>query len=227
MGSGFSSNSAHISIQAGVLKGYKLPMPAAVGNHRNITPQKLKEAAFQLYRNSFGNFSNTIFIDLFCASGQMGIESMSRGFYSTIFIELNKKRKTDLTRILSQITKERTQLARPLYQIKQTDALRYLKKIPDILPESMQPETEQKISIAMYSDPPYDHETPEVFMKTKTTLQELSENKNSKLRLHLVLQTEKKMTPEINDNESDRAPGRLSINQYDYGRHRLTSFYFL
>lgn len=83
-------------IQSGALKGRKIPLPNPVHGHLHFTPAKFKKTVFSILESLYlsGKLSkkDSIFIDLFGGSGQMGFESLSRGFENVIIIELERKR---------------------------------------------------------------------------------------------------------------------------------------
>ena len=71
---------------AGTSKG--LPLKAVPGTNTRPTTDKVKESIF----NMIGPyFDGGIAVDLFAGSGNLGIESLSRGIDSCIFIEKDQK----------------------------------------------------------------------------------------------------------------------------------------
>lgn len=85
-----------LSIQAGSLKGRKIPLPRSIHGHLHFTPSKLKEAVFSILESLVlkGTLQkkDSVFVDLFGGSGQMGLESYSRGFENVIIVEIEKLR---------------------------------------------------------------------------------------------------------------------------------------
>ncbi len=85
-----------LSIQSGLLKGRKISIPNPVHGHSHFTPAKFKKAVFSILEslclNGKLSKKDSVFIDLFAGSGQMGFESWSRGFEHVVIVELEKKR---------------------------------------------------------------------------------------------------------------------------------------
>ncbi|MCB1176134.1 MAG: RsmD family RNA methyltransferase [Leptospiraceae bacterium] len=85
-----------LEIQSGSFKGKKIFPPAPIQGHSNFTPSLLKKTIFSVIESEFlsGNIQkeNAVFIDLFSASGQMGVEAVSRGIKRSILFELDAKR---------------------------------------------------------------------------------------------------------------------------------------
>ena len=75
-----------IKIISGKYKGKRIPFKFI---DADITTQKVKEALFSIIDPIIKNSS---FLDLFTASGQIGLEALSRGSTFTAFNDLDKKR---------------------------------------------------------------------------------------------------------------------------------------
>lgn len=73
-------------ILSGSLKGLALTMPK--GNLLRPTTGNVREAVFNVLGQSLDNLD---FIDLCCGTGAMGLEAISRGATSVIFVEYNRK----------------------------------------------------------------------------------------------------------------------------------------
>lgn len=84
-----------LNIQAGELKGRKIPVPNSL-HKLHFTSAKFKEAVFSILEamclKGMIQKEKSIFIDLFAGSGQMGFESYSRGYPNVILVELEKPR---------------------------------------------------------------------------------------------------------------------------------------
>ncbi len=87
-------------ILKGTLKGKVIPLPKKIKNHQNCTPQKIKEAIFQVTENYF-HPQTTLFWDTFSGSGQIGFESISRDFIFTVISEVDKERVKNIKKWLS------------------------------------------------------------------------------------------------------------------------------
>lgn len=131
----------NLSVQSGIYKGRKIPTPDTVKGNSNFTSALLKKSVFSIL-DSFdlqGNIllSESIFIDLFSGSGQMGLEAVSRGFKNTIFFELDKNRFRGLKKFMPTIRDDFVLLHR--------DAFRYFDSF----------ESNENESLVFYIDPPY------------------------------------------------------------------------
>ncbi len=130
-----------LSIQSGIYKGKKVLVPSSVKGNSNFTSALLKKSVFSIL-DSFDlqekiSLSESLFIDLFAGSGQMGLEAVSRGFKNIVFFELDKNRFRSLKEFLPTIRKDFILLHR--------DSFRYYDAF----------EKEEKDSLVFYIDPPY------------------------------------------------------------------------
>lgn len=71
---------------AGQARGRKLKAPSGLGT-RPIT-DRIKEALFNVLQNRLADCS---FLDLFAGSGSVGIEALSRGAISAVFIDFDQQ----------------------------------------------------------------------------------------------------------------------------------------
>ena len=69
---------------SGSAKGRKLVVPS--GDHVRPTKDRVKEAIFNSL-HSYGLVENRSFLDLFSGTGSLGIEALSRGAKSVVFID--------------------------------------------------------------------------------------------------------------------------------------------
>ena len=69
---------------SGSAKGRKLVVPS--GDHIRPTKDRVKEAIFNSL-HSYGLVENRSFLDLFSGTGSLGIEALSRGAKSVVFID--------------------------------------------------------------------------------------------------------------------------------------------
>ena len=69
---------------SGSAKGRKLVVPS--GEHVRPTKDRVKEAIFNSL-HSYGLVENRSFLDLFSGTGSLGIEALSRGAKSVVFID--------------------------------------------------------------------------------------------------------------------------------------------
>lgn len=71
---------------SGIKKGFKLKAPK--GNNTRPTSDKVKESLFNILEN-IDNINNSLVLDLFSGTGNIGIEFLSRGAKECYFIENN------------------------------------------------------------------------------------------------------------------------------------------
>lgn len=129
-----------------VLKGkyarFSIPLPKEVKSHQNVTPQKVKEALFQILENELKDFSQYDFVDLFSGSGQIGIEALSCGFSFVYFCEINQNRRNDIRKILQSL-----KCPKESYQIL-PDGWRFLKNLD-------KSKNKRENPLVIFADPPY------------------------------------------------------------------------
>lgn len=70
---------------AGSARGRTLLSPT--GNRVRPTADRVKEALFSSLQSRFGSFSGLAVLDLFAGSGGLGIEALSRGAESALFVD--------------------------------------------------------------------------------------------------------------------------------------------
>lgn len=70
---------------AGAARGRKLHPPA--GNRVRPTADRVKEALFSALASRFGSFDALDVLDLFAGSGGLGIEALSRGAATALFVD--------------------------------------------------------------------------------------------------------------------------------------------
>ena len=77
-----------MNITAGKFKGQKIVAPDA-----NITRPTLSKVRMSVFNTlqSMIDFENKSFLDMYCGSGIMGLEALSRGFSKIRVVEKNKK----------------------------------------------------------------------------------------------------------------------------------------
>ncbi len=132
---------SNLSIQSGIYKGRKVLVPSSIKGNSNFTSALLKKSVFSILDSlelqEKISLSESLFIDLFAGSGQMGLEAVSRGFKNTVFFELDKNRFRSLKEFLPTIRKDFILLHR--------DSFRYYDSF----------ESSETNSIVFYIDPPY------------------------------------------------------------------------
>ncbi|WP_391208362.1 16S rRNA (guanine(966)-N(2))-methyltransferase RsmD [Psychrobacillus sp. L4] len=113
-----------------------LPLKAVPGTNTRPTTDKVKESIF----NMIGPyFDGGIAVDLFAGSGSLGIEAMSRGIDTCVFIEKDQKA---LQTIIENLKKCRLEESSELYKIDASRAIKAFEK--------------RELSIdLLFVDPPY------------------------------------------------------------------------
>jgi 16S rRNA (guanine966-N2)-methyltransferase len=106
-----------IRIVAGSLRGRKLT--CTVNANLRPTPQRVREALFSILGNAVPDRS---FIDIFAGTGVVGLEAISRGASSVIFIERDFRLIADLERHIDEFgVGEQARIAR-------TDVYRWIER---------------------------------------------------------------------------------------------------
>ncbi len=174
---------------AGELRGMKLN--TLEGDSTRPTREVVREALFSILMNEV---EDAVFLDLFAGSGAIGIEALSRGAKSTIFIDLNPK--------CVKIIKENVEKGRMLEKsrIYNTDYKMALKKLQG-----------EKLDIA-YIDPPYNRQMGIDAIEKISEYDLLSENGI------IILETD---TNEDTPSEIGRYE---KYNYKRYGRNRLSLY---
>lgn len=118
-----------MNITAGILKGRKIISP----NTELVRPtlSKVRMAVFNVLQ-SYIDFKNAAFLDLFGGSGIMGLEALSRGFKEVTVIEKDRK--------IFQIIKNNYELLKQKAELLNIDSLNF--------------KTDKKFDV-IYIDPPY------------------------------------------------------------------------
>ncbi len=78
-----------IRVIAGEFRGRNIPYSLQRFGSGDITPQKVKGALFSILGE---DLSGKSFLDLFGGSGQIGVEALSRGADSVVFVEADRRR---------------------------------------------------------------------------------------------------------------------------------------
>jgi len=123
-------------IISGKFKNRTIFSPGA-GEKMRPTTDRARETIFNILENRI-DFTETICIDLYCGSGSLGIEALSRGSRECFFVD------TDLALIKRNVKKlELTGYSK----LRRTDSLRFFNKLES--PES------NSIFYLIFADPPY------------------------------------------------------------------------
>ncbi|MBL7545684.1 MAG: 16S rRNA (guanine(966)-N(2))-methyltransferase RsmD [Bdellovibrionaceae bacterium] len=106
-------------IIAGKYKGHHLV--AFKGDHLRPTTDRVKEALFNKIQFEL---EDTVVLDLFSGTGNLGLEAISRGAKKVVFVDLNPK---SIEILKKNIEKLKVEKAR--YEIVNLDVFRFLKKV--------------------------------------------------------------------------------------------------
>ncbi len=139
----------------GHLRYKSIPVLPERNTKPTLTPQRVKEALFNILDNYPLDRMKSTFWDVYAGSGQIGIEALSRGFGHVVFCELNKRKMHHLqqwlrtndclgNKYLGQITFKQ---ANGMYMIKQYVLMRYT--------DVKGPPLDHK-NIVIFLDPPYE-----------------------------------------------------------------------
>lgn len=104
-------------IISGKFKGHRLVSFDA--DHVRPTTDRVKESQFNILRDSV---SEARVLDLFCGTGNLGLEALSRGANSVLFVDVSEK---SLGIVRQNI--EKLKIPKSEYQILKKDVLKFLK----------------------------------------------------------------------------------------------------
>jgi len=122
---------SYLRITGGDLKGRKIYVPSFI----RPTQNKVKKAIFDILGNQV---IDSVFLDLFAGSGNVGIEALSRGARFCIFVEKNK-------RCISIIRKN-------IFELKLQEKTEIIRQDS----EKFVPKQNNKFDI-IFADPPYNY----------------------------------------------------------------------
>jgi 16S rRNA (guanine966-N2)-methyltransferase len=118
-------------IISGAYKGRRLKSPPKTAKIRPST-DRVRETLFNLLANMV-DLRDTIILDLFCGTGSLGIECLSRGASKAVFVDTDIRTVTENIELIS---------AEDSAEIVKSDAFRYLKR------------TNERFDVVL-ADPPY------------------------------------------------------------------------
>ncbi|MEO0255249.1 MAG: RsmD family RNA methyltransferase, partial [candidate division WOR-3 bacterium] len=127
-----------IKIKAGFLKGKNIYVPDFI----RTTQDKVKKGIFDILGNKV---INSIFLDLFAGSGNIGIEAISRGAKFCYFVEKSQKCIEVIKKNIKELKiEDKTKIIK-------IDAERFVKK------------SEEKFDV-IFADPPYNYKIKREFI---------------------------------------------------------------
>ncbi|MDH4200148.1 MAG: RsmD family RNA methyltransferase [Spirochaetia bacterium] len=215
-------------ISKGKHKNKKIPMPPPVKNHFSITPNKVKEAIFQIFDNNIHNVDNSLFVDLFAGSGQIGFEAVSRGFAGCIFFDISGDRQKNLKNwsrlnLLSDMNK---------CFFEKKDGVREFPKILGNTEDYLQKHGElQWIKhIAIFADPPYGLKYKQLLILEILIDLMLNVETGTSFSYTILIQTNADDLGKSGFSELESGDKRIThrriFRKFAYGRHRLLLFGF-
>ena len=104
-------------IISGKYKGHRLVSFDA--DHLRPTTDRVKESQFNILREAV---LDVRVLDLFCGTGNLGLEALSRGAESVLFVDMSEK---SLAIVRQNV--EKLKIPKDQYQIQKKDALQFLK----------------------------------------------------------------------------------------------------
>ncbi len=111
-----------LRVISGRHRGRVIPFSNQKFNDADITPQRVKEAFFSMIGQGL---IDSVFIDLYSGSGQIGAEAISRGASIVVFNEPDKRRFGFIKKFVGEIAEPGGFLA---LNMKDLDAVKYLTK---------------------------------------------------------------------------------------------------
>ncbi|MGH2742439.1 MAG: 16S rRNA (guanine(966)-N(2))-methyltransferase RsmD [Thermoleophilaceae bacterium] len=131
-------------VVAGQFKGHRLRAPR--GKATRPTADRVREALFSM----LGDVSGARVLDLYAGSGALGIEALSRGAESAVFVERDARAAAVIERNLASLG-----LDQPVVR---QDALRFLGRVEGeaIAPARAEPAPSRTTFDLVFCDPPYD-----------------------------------------------------------------------
>ncbi|MES0491433.1 MAG: RsmD family RNA methyltransferase [Leptospirales bacterium] len=187
--------------------------PIAIRGHENITSQKVKEAAFQIFENRC-NFDESLFLDLYAGSGQMGFEAISRGCPQVGFAEINSRRLKDIRQWVDQNDPEAG-----AYFFKK-DVIRLFGKVLKNPEEVFDKADEIPETLLVYADPPY-QENENNFESAVKLLHIFNDIKTPFLQKTLMVQTPLKSSRIEHFLKANPVLSEIPVDFHHYGKHCL------
>ncbi len=80
----------------------RTPVPVIPGNGLRPTPSRVRETLFN-WLEDYTDLNGAVFLDLFCGSGILGLEALSRGASSVSFVDSNKNCLDNIEKILVKL----------------------------------------------------------------------------------------------------------------------------
>jgi 16S rRNA (guanine966-N2)-methyltransferase len=104
-----------VRVVAGSRKGHRIDAPK--GSKTRPTSDRVRESAFSL----IGAVDDATVLDLFAGSGALGIEALSRGARSAVFVEADREACRTINRNLDKLRLDATVLCQDVWRFLQTE----------------------------------------------------------------------------------------------------------
>jgi 16S rRNA (guanine966-N2)-methyltransferase len=133
-----------VRVVAGEFRGRRLAAPRGV--RTRPTADRVREALFSM----LGDVSGARVLDLYAGSGALGIEALSRGAGSAVFVERDPRAVAAIERNLESLGLEQ--------EVLRQDAVRFLARAEreSIAPARAEPAPSRTTFDLVFCDPPYD-----------------------------------------------------------------------
>ncbi|MDH4263533.1 MAG: RsmD family RNA methyltransferase [Spirochaetia bacterium] len=223
------NHNSFLTVLKGKYKNKKIPVPKKIHGHNNVTPQKIKESIFQIIENKLDNtfepkWGDTLFIDLFSGSGQMGLEAISQGFNHAFFFDISKERIQKLSLWMRQNMID--DHPKGTFEIK--DGIREFYKIitGTSSVNRFLEEHKQIKQVVIFADPPYGLNSKRKYLIDNIIdYKTLNPNLEKEYSMLLIIQTCNvdlyRSNHKIIENYPETGAPDYIKGFYEYGRHRI------
>lgn len=205
-----------LTVIRGTLKNKRIPLPKPVKGHSNATPQKIKEAVFNILDSRISSPGDYLFLDLFAGSGQMGLEALSLGYGKVVFCEWDRPRNVKLIEWLRSHTTDSN------WKIVRADAFEILRKLSEVSWLDFE-------KVVIFADPPYSFQR-----QNKNTFEVLARDFNRQKaqmkvkEITMLMQAPLKLghyiDPKEDPEQVESQLEKLSTKVYHYGKNRVYLF---
>ena len=182
-----------IKVISGKYKGRRIPFKNNTFDNADITTQKVKEALFSIIDPII---KNSTFLDLFAASGQIGLEALSRDSKFVMFNDLDKKRFEFIKNYIDEIVLNKDSFV--VMNFHYEHALRWLAN------------KDYKFDI-IFADPPYNKS--DIYIKLLSLISSLN-----------LLNDDGIIAVQSENNLDEKAGNFVQIKNKNYGRTSLTFY---
>lgn len=213
-----------LSILSGTFKNRKIPLPKKIHGHNNVTPQKIKESIFQIIENRINNVENSIFLDLYSGSGQMGIEAISRGFNHTFFWDISRERVQQIKNWIRQFGGNDISKCHAEFKDGTREFYKFLTDKSNV--NEYLKENQEIRQVVIFADPPYGANNKNQYIIDQLlNFYKLNPVLNKTYKILLIIQTNK---DDLFHSFHKKLENNYKLSEtlqvtgfYEYGRHRI------